>query len=134
MESQRKDKMLNLGIWIAQGLLAAAFGMAGFMKVSAPIDQLAAKGMSFVTTYDSSVVRIIGVAELLAALGLILPAALRILPILTPLAATGLALIMVLAAKYHLVHNEPIIANTVFLVLSVFVIWGRYKRVPIVAK
>ena len=127
-------KFLHIGLWITQVLLAAAFGMAGFMKVSAPIDQLAAKGMSFVTTYDSSVVRIIGVAELLAALGLILPAALRILPVLTPLAATGLALIMVLAAKYHWAHNEPIIANTVFLVLSVFVIWGRYKRVPVLAK
>lgn len=132
--TNQKIKFLHIGLWITQVLLAAAFGMAGLMKVSVPIDQLAAKGMSFVTTYDSSVVRVIGVAELLAALGLILPAALRILPILTPMAATGLALIMVLAAKYHLEHSEPIIANTVFLVLSVFVIWGRYRGAPIVVK
>ncbi|MFM7234824.1 MAG: DoxX family protein, partial [Flavobacteriales bacterium] len=112
----------------------AAFGMAGFMKVSAPMDQLVANGMTFVTSYDSSTVRLIGVSELLAALGLILPAALRIMPILTPLAAAGLSVIMLLAAQYHLSHDEPIVATVVFFVLTVFVALGRYKKAPIKAK
>jgi putative oxidoreductase len=134
MTTNQNSKALHVGLWIAQGLLAAAFGMAGFMKVSAPMDQLVANGMTFVSSYDSSTVRLIGVAELLAALGLILPAALRIMPILTPLAAAGLSVIMVLAAQYHLTHDEPIVATVVFLVLTAFVAWGRYKKAPIKAK
>jgi len=58
--------------------MAAAFGMAGFMKTTAHIEQFAQNGMSFVTSYDISIVRIIGISELLAAIGPILPAALHI--------------------------------------------------------
>jgi len=134
MTTHQNSKALHIGLWISQGLLAAAFGMAGFMKVSAPMDQLLANGMTFVSSYDSSTVRLIGVAELLAALGLILPAALRIMPILTPLAAAGLSVIMVLAAQYHMSHDEPIAATIVFFALTGLVAWGRYKKAPIKAK
>ena len=74
----------------------------------------------------------IGWAELAAGVGLVLPAALRIVPILTPLAAVGLAVIMGLAIPFHIMRGEAnVIALHVVVCLSVFVAWGRLRRVPI---
>lgn len=134
MKEKETSKALHIGLWVAQGLLAAAFGMAGLMKLTTPIDQLAQKGMSFVRHYPPEMVRFIGVAEVLAALGLLLPSILRLLPKFTPLAATGLSIIMVLATQYHIAHNEPTITSIVFFILSVFVAWGRFKKAPIQPK
>ncbi len=91
MTEQKKSKALHISLWVVQVLLALAFGMAGFMKVSMPISELAAKGMGFVNHTSEGLVRFIGTVELLGALGLILPAATRIKPILTPIAAIGIA-------------------------------------------
>jgi len=121
-------------LWIAQGLLALAFGMAGFMKVTSPIEQLAQNGMSFVHHYPVETVRLIGISEVLGAIGLILPAALRIKPILTPVAAVGIAIIMVLAISYHLSQNESIVARAVLFALASFVAWGRFFQAPINSK
>lgn len=129
MTEQKKSKALHIGLWIAQGLLAAAFGMAGFMKLIMPIDQLTA--MSFVSEYSAGMVRFIGITEVLAAIGLILPAALRIWPILTPLAASGLSIVMILATQYHISHNEPTAPTLIFFAITVFIAWGRFKKVPI---
>lgn len=134
MTQQKKSKGLHIALWIAQGLLAAAFGMAGFMKISVPIDQLAESGMTFVNYYSEEMVRFIGISEVLGAIGLILPAALRIKPILTPLGAFGIAIIMILAFFYHISHNEPFFPVIVLFGLAAFVAWGRYKKVPIQAK
>lgn len=134
MTEQKKSKGLHIALWILQGLLAASFGMAGVMKLTAPIEQLAENGMTFVNHYSISMVRFIGITEILAALGLILPAALRIKPILTPIAALGIAIIMVLAMFEHLSQNEPIISNIVLLALSLFIVWGRFIKAPIKAK
>lgn len=132
MAEQQKSKALHISLWIAQVLLAFAFSMAGFMKVSLPIPELAAKGMGFVNYTPEAMVRFIGIAELLGALGLILPSALRIKPILTPLAAVGIAVIMILAAKDHLSHNESIMVNVILFALAAFVAWGRFSKVPII--
>ena len=132
--TQQKSKGLNVSLWIAQGLLAAAFGMAGFMKITTPIEQLAQNGMGFVNNYSEGMVRFIGIAELLAAIGLILPTALRIFPILTPIAASALGLVMILAAQYHFTHNESILANIIFMFLAVFIAWGRFKKATIQQK
>lgn len=134
MTDQKKSKVLHIALWIAQGLLAAAFGLAGFMKITAPIDQLAQSGMTFVDHYSIGMVRFIGISEVLGALGLILPAALRIKPILTPLAAFGIAIIMILAFFYHISYNEPFFPVIILFGLAAFVAWGRYKKVPIQAK
>lgn len=134
MAEQQKSKALHISLWIVQGLLAAAFGMAGFMKMTAPIEQLAQNGMTFVQRFDAGTVRFIGIAEVLGAIGLILPSALRILPILTPLAAVGVAIIMILATNDHISHGEPFMPTVVLFALAVFVAWGRYKMVPIRAK
>lgn len=127
----KQSKRLHIALWVAQGLLAAAFIMAGFMKITAPIDELAANGMSFVTSFSEGMVRFIGISEVLGGIGLILPALLRIKPILTPIAAIGLATVMVLAAVYHITHNEPPIPNIILFALASFIAWGRIKKVPI---
>ena len=128
-------KGLHIGLWIAQGLLAAAFLMAGGMKVSAPIDVLQAQ-MPWVSGAMGGAVRLIGVVELLGALGLVLPAATRIAPKLTPLAAGGLATVMILAAVTHVSRGEApmIVANVVLGGLAAFVAWGRLKGAPITAR
>jgi hypothetical protein len=97
------------------------------MKLLTPMDQLAAN-MAWVNAVPELLVRFIGLAEVLGALGLILPAATRIQPQLTPLAAGGLALIMVLASIFHLSRGETfmLMPNAV-----VFVAYGRWKWAPI---
>lgn len=126
------NKGFNIALWIVQILLAALFGMAGFMKLTAPIADLVAGGMDWAGDV-SWLVRFIGLAELAAAIGLIFPAALRIRPSLTPLAAAGLVVVMILAAVFHGVRAEfgAIPMNLLLGALAAFVVWGRYRKVPI---
>lgn len=125
------SKAWTIGLWGVQVLLALMFGMAGLMKSTQPIEALAAN-MPWVANLPG-LVRFIGVAELLGALGLILPAATRIRPVLTPAAGGGLALIMILAAGFHLVRGEfsAIPMNAVLGLLAAFVAWGRLSKAPI---
>lgn len=118
---------MNVVLWALQGVLAAAFLMAGLMKMTQPKDKLAPK-LPWVDDVSIGTLRFIGVAELLGALGLILPAATGILPILTPIAAAALAVVMVLAAFTHGRRREPsgIAFNAVLFVLLVVVAWGRF--------
>ncbi|MNL48292.1 hypothetical protein D3C87_1711350 [compost metagenome] len=108
------------------------FGMAGVMKSAAPIAQLAIN-LPWVATAPVALVRFIGIAELAAALGLILPAVTRILPVLTPAAGGGLVTIMVLAAGFHAMHGEytGIVVNVVVGLLAGLVAWGRLVKAPI---
>ncbi|WP_461490071.1 DoxX family protein [Pontibacter sp. HJ8] len=132
--TQYRSKALHITLWVVQVLLAVAFGMAGFMKLVTPLPELAAQGMTYVNSFGEGMVRFIGISELLAAIGLIMPAALRIKPVLTPLAALGLAVIMVLAFGYHLMNNEPFVPTIVLFALAAFVAWGRFKKAPIQPK
>ncbi|SDL37814.1 DoxX-like family protein [Nocardioides sp. YR527] len=118
---------MNVFLWILQGVLAAMFLMAGVTKSTRPKEKVAEK-LPWAEDYAAGTVRFIGIVELLAAIGLILPAALGILPVLTPLAATGLAIIMVLAMNAHRRRNEPgaIVFNAAILVVAVVVAWGRF--------
>ena len=126
------SRALRVGLWITQGLLAAAFLMAGGMKLSAPIEQLAAN-MPWVSGPMGSLVRLIGAAEVAGALGLILPSATRIQPRLTVFAALGLVLVMVGAAATHVARGEfaALGAPVVLGALSAFVAWGRSRRAVI---
>jgi putative oxidoreductase len=126
------SKGLHIGLWVVQGLLAFAFIGAGLMKSTAPIEQLQAN-MPWMSGEMGKLVRFIGVSELLGGLGLILPTATRIKPILTPLAALGLATIMVLAAATHGSRGEfgAIGVNVVLGGLAAFVAWGRFKKAPV---
>jgi hypothetical protein len=109
------------------------FAMAGFMKLtSAPADMIA-MGLLWVETAPIALVRFIGIAEVLGAVGLILPAATRILPGLTTLAAMGLLAIQVLAFGLHTLRGEfeVLAMNLVLMAIAGFVIWGRSTKAPI---
>lgn len=119
---------MNITLWIVQGILAAMFAMAGVKKSTQPIDKLMKSGLNWTERFPVSTIRIIGLSELLGAIGLILPLALDFLPILTPVAAVGLAIIMILAAIHHLKHKESkaIVFNAVLFLLAFFVAYGRF--------
>lgn len=118
---------MTIALWIVQAVLAAMFALAGISKSTQPKDKLAEK-LPWVADFSLPTVRVIGVAELAAAVGLILPALTGIVPVLTPLAATGLVVVMALAALTHARRKEPgaIVFNTVLLLSAAFVAWGRF--------
>lgn len=135
MTSTNKSKALNISLWIAQVLLALMFLMAGAMKSAQPVEELA-KSMSWVNDFSAGMVRLIGASELLGGIGLLLPSLLRIRPLLTPLAALGLFIVMVFAFIYHVSKGEyellPV--NSILGTIALFIVWGRYKKVPIQPK
>lgn len=118
---------MNVFLWIVAGLLALGFLGAGAMKLSQPREKLRAN-MAWVEDFSAPMVKFIGAMEVLGALGLILPAATGIAPILTPVAAVGLAVIMLGAIVTHAKRKEyPMIGiNAVLLILAVVVAWGRF--------
>lgn len=118
---------MNVLLWTLQAVFAAMFGLAGVMKSTQPIGKLAPK-LPWVEDFSPGVVRLIGVAELAAALGLILPAATGIVPVLTPLAAAGLVVIMIGAMLTHARRREPgaIAFNAVLLIVAAVIAWGRF--------
>ena len=118
---------MNLALWIIAIVLAVAFAASGLMKQVVPKDKLVTAGQAWAEDFSPTTIRLIGLAEILGAIGLVLPAALHIAPALVPLAAVGLALVMVGAAAVHARRKEmPMVAmNAVLLVLAVVVVWGR---------
>jgi len=134
--SAPKRNWINIGLWTAQVLLAIAYLAAGSMKLFTPIDALGTM-MAYVPTMPELFIRFVGLAEILGAVGLILPAATRILPVLTPAAAVGLSIVQVGAIVLHGVRGETATSlpvNLILLALSVFIIWGRTKKAPIAAR
>ncbi len=119
---------MNVVLWIIAGLLALVFLGAGLMKLTQPKDRLAGSGMAWTEDFSAGVVKGIGALEVLGAIGLILPAALDIAPLLTPLAALGLAVVMAGAAITHTRRKESptIVVNLVLLLLAAVVAWGRF--------
>ncbi len=119
---------MNVVLWIVAGVLAAAFLGAGLMKLAQPRKKLADSGMGWTEDFSDGAVKGIGALEVLGALGLILPAVFDVATVLVPIAATGLALLMLGAAVTHARRKESqmIVANVVLLVLAVFVAWGRF--------
>ena len=134
MSAPIPSKALHIALWVVQVALALAFGMIGVTKLTTSDAVLIQQSGELVEKYGVGLIRFIGITEILGALGLILPAALRILPILTPLAAVGLAIIMSLATALHASKGEPIVTQVVFLLLTLFVVWGRGSKAPISAR
>ena len=124
---------MNIALWALQLLLALLFGFAGFLKSTAPISQLAQTGITWAPDLPVALVRFIGIAELAGALGLILPAATRIAPSLTPLAAAGLTLVMLLATIFHVARGEMMnVPMTLILgLIAATIAWGRLRKAPI---
>ena len=118
---------MNVVLWVLASVLAVAFLASGIVKLTQPKEKLRER-MAWVEDFSPGMIKAIGILEVLAALGLILPAALDIVPILVPLAATGLVALMSGAALTHTRRKEyPIIlVNGVLLVLAAVVAWGRF--------
>src|SRR5262249_23995963 len=106
---------------------AAAFAGAGFVKLTQPKEKLAT-AMAWTTDFSAGGLKTIGALEILAALGLILPGALGIAPIVVALAALGLVLLMVGAIVVHVRRNEiqMVGGNILLLILAAIVAWGRF--------
>jgi len=119
---------VNVALWIIASVLAVAFLAAGAMKLTQPKEKLITAGMGWTEDFSARTIKTIGLLEVLAAVGLILPAALDIVPVLVPLAALGLVLVMVGAVITHARRRElpAIVANLVLLLLAAVVAWGRF--------
>ncbi|MEU4554430.1 DoxX-like protein [Micromonospora violae] len=119
---------MNLALWIAAGLLAAVALTGGITKAFVPKEKLAAiTGGGWTDAASVGFVKTLGVLELLASAGLILPAVLDIAPVLVPVTAICWVLLMVGAMITHLRHDEAkfIGVNLVYLAVAAFVAWGR---------
>jgi uncharacterized membrane protein YphA (DoxX/SURF4 family) len=116
-----------LALWVIQVLLALTFSNAASRKLVRQKGK-PSKSMAWREDFSRRTVRLVGVLELLGAVGLVLPALAGVLPWLTPLAAAGLALTMIGAALTHLRRGEyetiPVIA--VLMVLALFVAYVRF--------
>jgi uncharacterized membrane protein YphA (DoxX/SURF4 family) len=123
---------MSIVLWILQFVLAITFVLTGLVKVLQPYEVLADR-MAWVQDYSPGLVRGIGALEILGGIGLVLPALLGVLPILTPLAAAGLAVIMALAVLHHLRSHErgQVLFTAALLILLVIVAWGRFSLAPL---
>ncbi|MGE2814329.1 DoxX family protein [Mycobacterium heidelbergense] len=119
---------MNTALWIIAVVLAAVFFGSGSVKLVVPKDKLVTSGQGWALNVNPNSLRLIGVAEILGAVGLIVPPLVHIAPVLVPLAAIGLALVMVGATVVHARRKEiPNVAvNMVLLALAVFVAWARF--------
>jgi putative oxidoreductase len=121
--------MLNISVWVLQFLLAAAFLAHGWLFLSPP-----ASMVEQINAAISPAFRIfIGVAEVLAAIGLTLPGITRIMPSLVPAAAVGLAVVMISATAFHISRGEisSAVVTAILLALALLVVYIRWKVLPI---
>ncbi|MDQ1583103.1 MAG: hypothetical protein QOF36_1157 [Microbacteriaceae bacterium] len=114
---------MNITLWIVQALLALAFLVSGITKVIRPSEKLRAG----LPEFHPGLIRLISAAEILGALGLLLPDLTGIAPVLTPVAAVGLAIIMAGAVVTHARRKEAksAVVNLVLLALTLVIVVGR---------
>jgi uncharacterized membrane protein YphA (DoxX/SURF4 family) len=135
MTQRTSNKKLNITLWVIQVVLAAMYLMAGYQKTFGDL-AVVVKTIFWVAYTPAPLVRFIGTCELLGAVGLILPAALKIRPQLTTLSAAGLSLIMLLANILHIYRGEYYVLPMTLLLLAMaaFVAYGRWKLAPFTPK
>lgn len=123
---------MDVALWVAQGLLALIMLMAGLPKIGQPREKMLDR-MAFVEDFTDGPIRTIGILEVLAAVGLILPGLTGIAPILVPLAAVGVALIQTGAIVVHVRRSEtrPLVMNLVLVAIAIFIAWGRLGDYPL---
>jgi uncharacterized membrane protein YphA (DoxX/SURF4 family) len=119
----KRNSTMNITLWVVQAVLTLAFLVSGITKVIRPSEKLRAG----LPEFHPGVIRLISVAEILGALELLLPGVTGIAPVLTPVAAVGLAIIMVGAVATHARRKEgkSVAVNLVLLILTVVVVVGR---------
>lgn len=123
---------MNIALWIIQILLALLFLFAGGTKLIMPIEELMKMGSPNQVVLPGWFIKFIGLAEVLGALGLVLPGLLRRREELTTLAALGLAIIMIGAVVVTIMGDGVAMAVTPLVVglLCLFVAYGRWKKSP----
>jgi hypothetical protein len=129
-----RRRLLGGALWVLQVALAGAFLVAGLTKLTQTGTALIAK-LAWAPDVPIALLRTIGACELLGAIGLLVPAATRIRPELTPAAASGLSSLMALAVMFHLYRGD----NAVFIPaglagLTALVGWARSRKAPIAAR
>ncbi len=131
----QSSRSVRISLWVAQLLLALTYIPAGAMKLLSPVAQVAAN-IPWAGDVPELFLRFIGVVDLSAGLGILLPSLTRIYPRLTVAAAIGSSVLQVLALCFHASRGEfMVIPFNVFLIaLSVFVAWGRLTKAPILPK
>ena len=125
---RREVVVVDTALWVAQGVLAAVFAASGGLKAVMSKERLLASGQTGVRDYSLPAIRAIAACELAAAVGLIVPGLAGRALVLTPLAAVGLAGVMVGAAVAHTKLREPrnVAVNAVLFVICVGVAAGRF--------
>lgn len=124
-------RFYNILLWIAQILIAGSLLWASTMKLLQPAEVLAAM---WPWTADHPVlVTVTGIADLLAGIGLIVPAIVRIYQVLSVYTAAGIVVLMLTAAIFHIIRGEAAqIGVNVFLALiALFIVWGRTVKAPV---
>jgi hypothetical protein len=125
-----KEFKMNLALWIVTGLLAFAYLIGGGAKLIMSKEKIAATTSSgrWVEDFSAGSVKSIGALEVLAAIGLTLPAVLDFAPVLVPLSALGLALLMAGATITRIRRHELkiMVADLMYFALAAFVAWGRF--------
>lgn len=124
---QKRSKTMNILLWTAQAFLALIFIWAGFMKL------VQSEALPFPWAKDhASLVILTGIVDLLAGVGIILPALLRIRPKITVYTAYGTIALMIAASVFHIARGETkdIGFNVLTAALAVFVAWGRQRKAP----
>ena len=128
---------MNITLWILQGFLAVLFLVFGYMRVIKSKDELKEMGgekMKWVEDISDSNLKLIGILEVSAAIGLILPQLTGILPWLVPLAAFGLVLTMIGAVMLHQLRGDgpkAIVQVIILLVMAAFTTYGRFDFIPV---
>ncbi|MEO3795937.1 DoxX family protein [Nonomuraea sp. B10E15] len=120
---------MNLALWICAGLLAVVLLTGGVGKLIVPREKMAAmRGAGWTADFSAGFLKVLGAIEVLGAVGLLLPAVTGIVPVLVPVAAVGVVVLMVGATVTHLRRGEAMSAagNLVYLALAAFVAWGRF--------
>ncbi|WP_306052931.1 DoxX family protein [Natronococcus wangiae] len=128
-EPRPRGSITNYTLWTVQGLLALLFLFTGGMKLVTPIEVMTAQ---MPVPLPGLFIRFIGVAEVLGAIGLVIPGLLHIRENLTPLAAAGLVVITIGATALTLVGGDIVLALIPLLVglLSALVAYGRWRLQP----
>ncbi|GLB53959.1 hypothetical protein NBRC110019_30000 [Neptunitalea chrysea] len=134
MTDQKRNKVLHIGLWIAQALVALMLLWGASAKLGTPTEELV-KMMPWAAE-NPLLVTLTGFVDLLGGLGLLLPALLRIKPQFTVYAAYGTIALMVAAAIFHISRGEyeSVGMNVVILLIALFIAWGRSKKEPILPK
>ncbi|MGA7992602.1 MAG: DoxX family protein [Thermoanaerobaculia bacterium] len=115
---------MTTALWIAQGFAALVFVLTGTLKLVTPKEKLVGK-MHWAATWPPGRIKLLGFAEVAGAIGLVLPAALHIAPVLTPIAAVCLAVLMAGAIQTHRRFHENFVPALVLALVCVAIAAGR---------